>query len=248
MPFTLSHTLAVVPFRKFTGKYLSFSALLMGSMAPDFEFFLRITLYGIWGHTFLGVFLFDLPVAIFLCWVFHRVVKHQLINHLPIFLYQRFYLHKNIYWQGLFNRHFMKVIISALLGIFTHFLWDNFTHEPNYVSPFYANFLLKPLFFRSNFVPLYSFLQLASSVVGMAGFLLLIYLRKKQLVERPTTIKQVTHFWLAISIVMFLLVALRYLVGVPAEKPFEQLLVVTIGSFLYSLTVVSWWYKKQNIH
>jgi hypothetical protein len=75
MPFTLSHTLAIYPFRKFCGKYLSFSGLFMGSMVPDFEFFFRVTLYAVWSHTFWGVFLFDLPLALLLLLIFHQWTK-----------------------------------------------------------------------------------------------------------------------------------------------------------------------------
>jgi hypothetical protein len=141
MPFTLSHTLAIYPFRKFCGKYLSFSGLFMGSMVPDFEFFFRVTLYAVWSHTFWGVFLFDLPLALLLLLIFHQWTKKALILHLPTFLFQRFFNRIDENWWLFFKKSLFKVIISILIGIFTHFAWDNFTHEPNYISPIYFNFL-----------------------------------------------------------------------------------------------------------
>ncbi len=39
MPFTFAHPAAVLPFMKKQSKYISVTALILGSMAPDFEYF-----------------------------------------------------------------------------------------------------------------------------------------------------------------------------------------------------------------
>jgi hypothetical protein len=112
MPFTLSHTLAIYPCLRLCGKYLSFSGLFIGSMVPDFEFFIRVTLYAIWSHTFGGVFLFDLPLALLLLIVFHQIVKKPLILHLPTFFFQRFLNRLDENWWLFFKKSPFKVIIS----------------------------------------------------------------------------------------------------------------------------------------
>lgn len=249
MPFTLSHAIAVYPFKKFTPNYLSVSGLVMGSMAPDFEFFLRFTLYGVWGHTFWGIFLFNLPVSILLCLLFHGVVKRPLIQHLPTFLYVRFYKYANENWLLYFKKNVLKVVISVLLGIFTHFLWDNFTHAPNYVSPFYADFLLENIKIFGKNLPVYEALQLSSSIVGLAGFLMLLFTVKVDselwVIERP----QIVAFWFSVLIVSGVAVIIRYAIGVPAEKPTEQLLVISISGFLTGLTLISWlWQRRNKLH
>ena len=38
MPFTISHTVAVIPLYKYLGKFGALSALIIGSMIPDFEY------------------------------------------------------------------------------------------------------------------------------------------------------------------------------------------------------------------
>lgn len=40
LPLTFAHPAAVLPFSR-KSKYIHFSALVLGSMAPDFEYFLR---------------------------------------------------------------------------------------------------------------------------------------------------------------------------------------------------------------
>ncbi|AIK36171.1 hypothetical protein BG07_3819 [Bacillus pseudomycoides] len=58
MPFTFAHPAAVIPFCK-KQRYVSVTALVLGSMVPDFEYFLHFRPYGVIGHTF-RVLLFEL--------------------------------------------------------------------------------------------------------------------------------------------------------------------------------------------
>lgn len=39
MPFTFAHPATVLPFAKKHSKHISVTALILGSMAPDFEYF-----------------------------------------------------------------------------------------------------------------------------------------------------------------------------------------------------------------
>ena len=64
MPFTFSHPAIVLPLLKLSPKYISASAVIIGSMAPDFEYFIRMRLQQVHGHNLAGAFFFDLPVAI----------------------------------------------------------------------------------------------------------------------------------------------------------------------------------------
>jgi hypothetical protein len=247
MPFTLSHVLAVYPFKKLTPKYFSASGLIVGSMAPDFEFFIRVTLYGIWGHTFWGIFLFNLPISIALCLLFHQVIKRPLILHLPGPLYARFYKHLEVNWLVFFRENVVKVVLSILLGIFTHFLWDNFTHEPNYVSPFYIDCLLEDIFLFGNNIPLYDTLWLTSSFAGLAGFLLFIYMVKVDPATPQRKNTTINWYWGLVVGIAAVVILIRYVIGVPDEKPKEQLLVICISAFLIGLTLTSWFWQRRNI-
>ncbi|KFN01337.1 hypothetical protein DJ93_1011 [Bacillus clarus] len=63
MPFTFAHPAAVIPFCKKQSPYISVTALVLGSMAPDFEYFLHFRPYGSIGYTRLGFFYFNLPLV-----------------------------------------------------------------------------------------------------------------------------------------------------------------------------------------
>ncbi|MBO0720492.1 MAG: DUF4184 family protein [Blastocatellia bacterium] len=125
MPFTLSHTAAIIPIAR---KPLVFSALVVGSMSPDFPYFINLAPRGEFGHTIPGIFLFCLPAGMLLLWVFHRLMKFPLFSLLPLTLQVRLISHARDFNFWPIARH-LWVITSLLIGIMTHVFWDGFTHE-----------------------------------------------------------------------------------------------------------------------
>jgi hypothetical protein len=124
MPFTLSHVAAAIPFRR---TRLVMSALVIGCMAPDFEFFLRFSPQGSFGHSLPGVFVFDLPVALIALWLFHAYAKEPLYAWLPESVQRRIQLGPtSLQIKGF--AQFAMVSLSILIGVATHILWDSFTH------------------------------------------------------------------------------------------------------------------------
>jgi hypothetical protein len=125
MPFTLAHPAAAIPFLR---TRLVPSALVIGCMVPDFEYFLRFAPEGGFGHTLPGVFVFDLPVAFIALWLFHAYAKEPLYTWLPESVRRRIRLGpaalpvRNI-------AQFTLVLLSILIGVATHILWDSFTHR-----------------------------------------------------------------------------------------------------------------------
>jgi hypothetical protein len=80
MPFTLAHPAAVVHLAR--GR-LPFSGLVIGSMAPDFEYVLRGRAVGEIGHTLPGLFVFCIPVGLASYACFQYLVKPAAIALLP---------------------------------------------------------------------------------------------------------------------------------------------------------------------
>ena len=62
---------------------------MVGTFAPDLEYFLRLKPGGGYGHTLPGAFLLSLPMALVTLWIFHRVVKAPFTLLLPIGLQRR---------------------------------------------------------------------------------------------------------------------------------------------------------------
>jgi hypothetical protein len=105
MPFTFSHPALVLPLKYLPQRFYSLTGLIIGSMTPDFEYFIRMTVGSIYSHTFWGIFYFDLPVGIALCFIFHGIVRDQLIDHLPAPLRERFWSLKSFNWKFFLNPH-----------------------------------------------------------------------------------------------------------------------------------------------
>jgi hypothetical protein len=144
------------------------SALVIGTFAPDFEYFLRLAPGGGYGHTLPGAFVLSLPLALLVLWLFHAYVKRPFCELLP----NAFQRKVNPYLsQFQFNgaRGFLLIVLSILIGIATHIAWDSFTHPTSWLAQHWA-FLNQtvPMPFHRQ-IAYYKLFQHGSSVIGMAA-------------------------------------------------------------------------------
>ena len=56
MPFTFSHPALILPLKYFPNKWFSLTGLVIGSLTPDFEYFLRMRIKSVYSHTLEGIF------------------------------------------------------------------------------------------------------------------------------------------------------------------------------------------------
>jgi hypothetical protein len=166
MPFTFSHPAIVLPFSRIKSNYISVSSLVVGSVTPDFEYFLTMKLTGRFSHTVTGAFVFDLPVALALVFIFHLIVKGPLINSLPAYFYSRLITLRDFDFLTHFKRYFPGYIICLLIGIFSHLVWDSFTHSNEHMVQLFPVLarLLEVSFLPS--WPLFRYFQHISTLIG----------------------------------------------------------------------------------
>jgi hypothetical protein len=165
MPFTLSHAAAALPFRR---TRLVMSALVVGCFAPDAEYFIPFSKQNTsYGHTLPGVFLYDVPLALVLLWLFHCYAKEPLAACLPDGARERLHLGPRSLSIRSFSR-FVLIVCSILVGIATHILWDSFTH-PGYWLYRHWHFLREtvplPLFGPRQWCDIFQYI---SSALGLA--------------------------------------------------------------------------------
>lgn len=163
MPFTPAHIAAAFPFRR---SRLVWSALIVGTIAPDLEYFLRLAPGQPYGHTLPGVFLVTLPLALLTLWLFHAFVKAPFIELLPGGLECRLVPYAGKFHFGGAAR-FGLIVASVLTGALTHLGWDSFTHGNTWLVRDWPA-LRHPIHVRFHgAVPLYKLLQHGSTLLGL---------------------------------------------------------------------------------
>lgn len=233
MPFTLSHTAAVLPLLK--NQRLSATGLVVGAMVPDFEYFLRMNVKGIYGHTLWGILYFDVPMSIALAFLFHLVAKRNLIDNLPVFLQRRFSPARHLDFVAYFKKHYVAFCISAIIGAISHIVWDGFTHQHQYFVQALPSIYEGRVFeINGAKYPLWYVLQHISTIVGGA---LVAWYAWKMPVDNGEFPKPRFGYWVALGVLVGAITFIRM------QFPFENLanvvLVITlISSFCIGITIL----------
>ena len=76
VPFTVSHAAAVLPLQRLGKHRLPLTALMVGSMAPDFGYFFSSEASRALTHSFSGLFIFSLPAGLAV-WLFYVAVLEK---------------------------------------------------------------------------------------------------------------------------------------------------------------------------
>ncbi|MBG9945225.1 DUF4184 family protein [Brevibacillus formosus] len=234
MPFTFSHPAIVLPLRKC--KWFSFSALVFGSMAPDFEYFFRMQPYSLYSHTMLGLLLVDLPIAILLAFLYQYVVKKPMLARLPEWV-GRGLNYKNNGSKISALRAAIVFVYSALIGSLSHIAWDAFTHDGGRMVDRFL-FLQQSISIGHYQVPVYKLLQHGSTLFGGLAILYVIARsaqKNRQIVMRQVPVLEKWLFWFGVGLFGIVTVFLHaFLVkGIsPLVHPLQQVVPFLSGSLL----------------
>jgi hypothetical protein len=232
MPFTFSHPAIVLPLTYLPRKWFSLTGLVIGSLTPDFEYFLRMRIKSNYSHTIDGLFWFDLPLGLLLAFIFHNIVRNSLFDNLPTILKSRFLAFKQFDWNGYFRKNWLVVTISILVGAASHILWDSFTHDHGYfvlTIPTLQNTV--DLFSRQ--IPILKILQHTSTLIG--GLLIAFAIYK--LPTNNTEKKSINlKFWIVVIGLTLTIIVARFLTGLEL-KQYGNVIVTTISAGLISLII-----------
>jgi len=239
MPFTFSHPAIVLPLTYLSKRWYSLTGLIIGSMAPDFEYFIRMKDKSIYSHTFFGLFYFDLPVGLVLAFVYHQIVRNPLIQNLPVTLKGRFIGFTSFNWHEAFRKHWLVIIVSIFVGAGSHLLWDNFTH---YKGFFVLLFPSLKHFFRAGHhysIRYYNLIQHISSVTGLIIVLIAIY--KMPVAENYD--REIDYlYWLLVLFISLVLVTTRFFLD--TDKRIGDVVMTVISGGLWALVLAPILYKR----
>jgi len=243
MPFTFSHPAIVLPATYLPKKYYSLSGLIVGSMTPDFEYFIRMRDFSRYSHTWPGVFWFDIPLGLLIIFIFHNVVRNTLIRHLPFFLNVRFSVFEKFDWNKYFQKNILIVLISLVVGIVSHLVWDSFTHHGEYFADMIPLLSDKHNILNHNVGGAFLF-QYISSVVGL--IIMFIYILKFP-EGRYTRADNILAFWLLLSLITVMVVNIRlYLDAIFNQHQHEDIIVTSISGAMIGVIFLSVFFKETS--
>ena len=158
MPFTVSHAAAVLPLQRYTR--LPLTALVVGSMAPDFGYFFAYEASRQLTHSFTGLFIFCLPVGL-MVWLFYVAALEKATITLLSDRWHTRFAHTDAITPSLVARAALAIVLGAV----THLLWDAFTHRGTFVTRAFP-VLIGPTP-GASWMPIYHLLQGMSSLLGL---------------------------------------------------------------------------------
>ena len=221
MPFTFSHIAAVLPLlRRRTARWSS-TGLVAGSLAPDFEKFLRLSAHNGHSHTWASLLYFSCPMALGLSFGFHWVVRNPLIAHLPQGLHRRLARYQHFAWGRYFRQRASWVLLSILLGATTHLVWDSFTHRQGGMVVYWPA-LRAVWHVGSLYAPAFVVVNALSTVLG-AGLVLAALLRLPAVAQPRPPVSARLLYWILAGVVALGLVGGRFLL---AEYPLQNIDVI----------------------
>ncbi len=127
MPLTIAHPAAVVPIKRALGGWCALSALVIGSMVPDFAYFLPVGVSRTVSHSSGALIWFCLPVGCATYVIFHLLLKEPLLSLVPALAHRLSITRPEL--RRLPDTSWVVVASSVLLGAVSHLAWDSFTHD-----------------------------------------------------------------------------------------------------------------------
>jgi hypothetical protein len=200
MPFTPTHTLAALPIAWLWSRHGTFSALVIGTMVPDWPLYVPIGPVYQLTHSLRGLFTACLPIGFALAILYHLGLKQALFQLLPAGLRARLSPYVDVP-SILRPATLLAIAAAVLIGAASHIVWDAFTHYGAWGVRL-VPMLSDTLFRAGNLdIPIYMALQHGCTLVGFPVFLLAVYVWYRRtdagLVPAPVLSPWVTLAWRA---------------------------------------------------
>jgi hypothetical protein len=257
MPFTLSHPALVLPIRRYG---FVFSALVIGSMAPDFSYFIPFTPDKGFTHSIPGILLFCIPISLIALLLFHKFLKEPLISLLPDNHRRRLWNYSRGF-TFLPKKRLLMILLSVFLGVISHLVWDSFTHVYGW------GVMAFPVFRQTNFhigswnIALYSFLQHLSTVIGLVvlGIWYFKWYQKTSLAPVGQRILISNRVRILIVFIMLFTAIVAAIISAVLSFPdvqnlhqirlfTAQIAIISISSLVAEILIYSTYWQFKNFH
>ncbi len=255
MPFTFAHPLYAAPLKLAKPGLFSLTGLILGSMSPDFEYFMALEPRETIGHSLEGLFRIALPFSVTLALIFHYMIKEPLAACLPSaggLDARAKELIKKYEWKLRTIKDLLLFLLSVSIGFGSHVFVDAFTHRSGYFAARIVLLQEELLGF-----PVYKLLQHGLSLLGLSLQVIFLYIifHKIKLDESPgpASISRAAKigYWSITSGIMILTVFLKLTLS-DSPNLIGMLVVSSITGCLLGLWVASiligpWIVPRNNI-
>ncbi len=243
MPFTFSHPAIILPGSNVSKRFCSFSALVVGSMTPDFEYFIRMKDYSKYSHSLSGAVWFDIPLGLLLLFIYFNYVNKIFIQFLPFSFNIRFSQYENFNWNNYFKKSSLIIIISLFIGIASHIFWDSFTHDDEYFAD-NIFFLRDKYNILNHYISGAQIFQYIGSLIG--GIIILVFISKMP-EGKNTKQKNIVQFWLPVCVIALIILAARlFLDYMLHHQKHEDVIVTAISGMLIGVVFTSLYFRKKS--
>jgi len=234
MPFTAAHPSIFLPWLR--SRKVSATALVTGSMAPDFEYFLKMDTGSEHSHTVAGLFYFSLPMTLVLSIIFHRIIRKPLMANLPAAIQDKCAFNPDFDFTSFIRKRYLTFIWCALLAAGSHILWDRFTHNGWFARNLEIYQMISLRVGDLNY-PLFFILQQLSTAAGC--FAILVYfIASPPIYGQKIWGNAVWWYWPATILITIGGSFIR--LGIPdLESQHGAIIVTLIAAFMGGLTITS---------
>jgi hypothetical protein len=241
MPFTLVHPAIVLPLKYLPRRWVSMTGLIVGSLMPDSESFIRMYAEKGITHSWRGFFYFGLPLGVVFSYVFHNVVKGPLIANLPSFLRKRFSHYSQVDWNKNFLNDWHIFLLSMIVGAASHFFWDSFSEPDEWFLNTFAT-LKGNIFISGRSVEIPYLIQYINTAIGLV--IITLFVAKM----RPDKTKESGKGSVSFKIWVILLAIGIYSVRIiymPVNSV-DDLIIAAVASLLLAVLIMAYIYHENS--
>jgi hypothetical protein len=186
MPWTFVHPAAVLPLRKYFANRHLFGALVVGSISPDFGYYVGCFGIATTAHTLLGLLIVCLPTGLALL-VLIRILHRPVANLLPQ-PHRQAILSLPLMPQLGSPMTVLYISAAIILGAATHNIWDSFTHRAGYVVVRWSPLQMPAFMLGTKTFWVFEVLQHASTTIGLI-IVVAAYFKWLRATDRGTAVR-----------------------------------------------------------
>jgi hypothetical protein len=242
MPFTASHPALLYPLWKFEKRAFLWTLLIMGSIAPDMEYFIWMSSASYISHSKIGIIVFDLPVTFLLAFAWTSFMKDVLHQRIPFLIAD--ITPEGERFSAQIKKHWIASLVAALIGILSHLVWDSFCHSGGFMVN-RIPYLQENIVFLGREVRRCYIVWYISSIVGI---LVMTYwtidFRKLGKKSNWSLFKSGYFFWVKVLVVGSIVAAIRIKMGL-GWNIYRHLVIIAVGGLFYGLLISSFFEKRK---